>query len=81
MSHGTGKWRHALSVSNIQPDFRVGDEQLDDDALLVADGDMDGSTTLCILHTEKWMLQLARHLNCVHGTNLHKEPVKLRSVI
>lgn len=46
MGHGTGKWCHALSVSNIQPDFWVGDEQLDDDALLVADGDMDGSTTL-----------------------------------
>lgn len=45
VSHGTGKRRHALSVSNIQPDFRVGDEQLDDDALLVADGDVDWSTT------------------------------------
>lgn len=46
VGHGTGERRHALSVSNIKPDFRVGDEQLDDDALLVADGDVDGRATL-----------------------------------
>lgn len=46
VGHGTGKRCHALSVSNVQTDFRVGDEQLDDDAVLVANGDVDGSTAL-----------------------------------
>lgn len=49
MSHGTGKWRCALSVSQVQSDVRVRDEKLNNHAVLVTDGHMDRCPALGIL--------------------------------
>ena len=47
--HGAGEGGHALAVTHGQTDVRVGDEQLDDDAVLVADGNVDGGPSLRVL--------------------------------
>lgn len=54
--HGAGERRHALAVADAQSDVRVGDEQLDDDVVLVANGGVDGSSALRVLtsHTHRY---------------------------
>ena len=49
VGHGAGERRHALPVAGVEADVRVGDQQLDDDAVLVANGNMDRRMALCIL--------------------------------
>ena len=47
--HSTGKGGHSLTVTNVKTNFWMGNEELYDDIVLVADGSMDGGSTLCIL--------------------------------
>lgn len=47
--HGAGEGRHSLAVADVEANVRVGDEELDDDAVLIADGGVDRSSALCIL--------------------------------
>lgn len=54
--HGTGEGCHSLAVADVQANVRVGDEELDDDAVLVADGGVDRSSALCILAKIKVVL-------------------------
>lgn len=49
VSHGAGKRGQPLSVSDIQVDVRVRNQQLNDDTMLVADGHMDRRSSFCIL--------------------------------
>lgn len=49
VSHGTGKRGQPLSVSDIQEDVRVRDQQLNDDTMLVADGHVNRCSSFCIL--------------------------------
>lgn len=49
VSHGAGKRGQPLSVSYIQVDIRVRNQQLNDDAMLVADGHMNRCSSFCIL--------------------------------
>lgn len=47
--HGAGEGRHSLAVTDVETDVRVGNEELNDDAVLVADGDVDGRPAFSIL--------------------------------
>lgn len=47
--HGAGEGCHSLAVADVETNVRVGDEQLDDDAVLIADGSVDRGSALCIL--------------------------------
>lgn len=47
--HGTGEGCHSLAVADVETNVRVGDEELDDDAVLIADGSVDRGSALCIL--------------------------------
>lgn len=49
MSHGAGKWRRALTVSQVQTDVWVRDEKLDNHVVLVTDGHVDWCPALGIL--------------------------------
>lgn len=57
--HGTGKRGQALSVADTQVDSRVGDQQLNDDAVLVADGHVDRCSSFCILQGQD-MISMSR---------------------
>lgn len=47
--HGTSKWRHSLTITNVETYVWMGNEELYDDIVLVANGSMNGSSALCIL--------------------------------
>lgn len=49
VSHGAGERGQPLSVADAQVDIRVGDQQLNDDTVLVADGHVDRRPSFCIL--------------------------------
>ena len=49
MCHGAGERGHALPVSQAETNVWMGDEQLNDDAVLVTDGHMDRGPSLRIL--------------------------------
>lgn len=49
VGHGAGKGGQALPVSHVQVDVGVRDQQLNDDAVLVADGHVDRRSSFCIL--------------------------------
>lgn len=49
VSHGAGERGQPLSVSYTQLNVRVRNQQLNDDAMLVADGHMDRCSSFCIL--------------------------------
>lgn len=51
--HGAGEGGHSLTVPDVETNVRVGNEQLYDDAVLVADGNVDGRSTLGILGEDK----------------------------
>lgn len=51
--HGAGEGGHSLTVTDVKTDVWMGDEELYDDTVLVADGSMDRGSTLCIL-AKKW---------------------------
>lgn len=58
VGHGAGKGCHALTVTQIETDVWMRDEQLDDDGVLVADGHVHRRPALRVLrahthtHTE-----------------------------
>lgn len=79
--HGAGEGGHSLTVTDVKTDVRMGDEELYDDTVLVADGSMDRGSTLCILAKKKWTRRtkgldknifathlLVSHLQCPQGT-------------
>ncbi len=47
--HCAGEGGHSLTVTNVETNVRMGNEELYDDVVLVANGSMDGSSALCIL--------------------------------
>lgn len=47
--HGTGEGGHSLTVAHVETNVRMGNEELYNDVVLVANGSMDGSPALCIL--------------------------------
>lgn len=51
--HGAGEGGHSLTVTDVEADVRVGNEELDDDAVLVADGNVDGCSAFSILAEDK----------------------------
>lgn len=54
--HGAGEGGHSLTVTDVEANVRVGNEQLYDDAVLVADGNVDGCSAFRILAEEKKLL-------------------------
>lgn len=51
--HGAGKGGHSLTVTDVEANVRVGNEELYDDAVLVADGNVDGCSAFRILAEDK----------------------------
>ena len=51
--HGAGEGGHSLTVADVEANVRVGNEELYDDPVLVADGNVDGCSTLRILAEDK----------------------------
>jgi hypothetical protein len=47
--HGAGKGGHAQAITRVQTYVRVGYELLDDDIVLVANGNVDRRSALCVL--------------------------------
>lgn len=47
--HGAGEGGHSLAVTDVETNVRMGNEELYNDVVLVANGSMDGSPALCIL--------------------------------
>lgn len=47
--HGAGEGGHSLTVTDVEANVRVGNEELYDDAVLVADGNVDGCSAFRIL--------------------------------
>ena len=47
--HGTGEGGHPLTVANAETNVWMGNEELYDDIVLVANGSMDGSSAFCVL--------------------------------
>lgn len=51
--HGAGEGGHSLTVTDVEANVRVGNEELYDDAVLVADGNVDGCSAFRILAEDK----------------------------
>lgn len=51
--HGAGKGGHSLTVTDVEANVWVGNEELYDDAVLVADGNVDGCSAFRILAEDK----------------------------
>lgn len=47
--HGAGEGGHSLAVPDVEANVRVGNEELYDDTVLVADGNVDGCSAFRIL--------------------------------
>lgn len=47
--HGAGEGGHSLAVPDVEANVRVRNEELYDDAVLVADGNVDGRSAFRIL--------------------------------
>lgn len=68
MRHGAGEGGHSLTVTDVEADVRVGNEELYDDAVLVADGDVDGCSAFRILPDEKKSFKTTRSgADCTPG--------------
>lgn len=51
--HGAGEGGHSLTVTDVEANVWVGYEELYDDAVLVADGNVDGCSAFRILAEDK----------------------------